>query len=91
VVYSNNPLTRRLFSEAGYEARTSPMFNREVYSGTEIRRRMMVGEDWSHLVPKAVAEVVREIHGVERLRDLSSSPTERRSGDGPVEGSGEEP
>jgi nicotinamide-nucleotide adenylyltransferase len=90
VVYSNNPLTRRLFSEAGYEARTSPMFNREVYSGTEIRRRMVAGEDWSHLVPKAVAEVVREIHGVERLRDLSSSSTERRSGNDPVEGTGEE-
>jgi len=91
VVYSNNPLTRRLFSEAGFEVRTSPMFNREAYSGTEIRRRMSAGDSWTHLVPKAVAEVVREIKGVERMRDLSSSPPSGRSGNDPVEGSGEEP
>lgn len=72
VVYSNNPLTRRLFSEAGYQVRASPIFNREVYSGTEIRRRMLAGERWEHLVPKAVAKVVREINGLERMRDLGS-------------------
>jgi nicotinamide-nucleotide adenylyltransferase len=91
VVYSNNPLTRRLFSEAGYEVRASPMFNRELYSGTEIRRRMLVGEDWAHLVPQAVADVVRQIHGVERMRDLSATSTIGRSGNDPVEGSGEGP
>jgi len=32
-VYTNNPLTKRLFSEAGYEVSASPMFNRSQYSG----------------------------------------------------------
>ena len=32
-VYTNNPMTRRLFEEAGYEVRRSPMYNRSVYSG----------------------------------------------------------
>jgi nicotinamide-nucleotide adenylyltransferase len=91
VVYSNNPLTRRLFSEAGFEVRASPMFNREIYSGTEIRRRMMAGESWNELVPKAVVEVVHEIDGEERMRDLSSHSPSGRSEDDPVEGSGEEP
>lgn len=90
VVYSNNPLTKRLFSEAGYEVRASPMFNREVYSGTEIRRRMLAGEGWAELVPKAVVDVVHQVKGVERMRDLSSSPIGRSSND-PDEGSGEEP
>ena len=69
-IYSNNPLTRRLFREAGYEVRDSPLFNREVYSGTEIRRRMAEGEDWEHLVPEGVVEVINEIDGVSRLKDL---------------------
>ena len=46
-VYTNNPMTRRLFEEAGYEVLHSHIYNRDYYSGTEIRRRMVAGEDWS--------------------------------------------
>ncbi len=69
--YSNNPLVSRLFHEAGYEVSHSPMYNRQEYSGTEIRRRMLAGEGWEKLVPRAVAEVVEEICGVERLAQVS--------------------
>ncbi|MGD1061034.1 MAG: nicotinamide-nucleotide adenylyltransferase [Methanomassiliicoccales archaeon] len=89
-IYSNNPLTRRLFEEAGFEVRDSPMFNREVYSGTEIRRRMIVGEDWRTAVPSAVAEVVEEIDGVNRLKELTRGNPPLRYGDEPSEGSWED-
>ena len=56
--------------EAGYEVRNSPLFNREMYSGTEIRRRIVEGEDWEALVPAGVADVIREIDGVSRIKDL---------------------
>jgi len=69
-VYSNNPLTRRLFQEKGYEVRASPLFNREMYSGTEVRRRMLEDEEWMSLVPGAVADIISEIDGVSRIRDL---------------------
>jgi nicotinamide-nucleotide adenylyltransferase len=69
-IYSNNPLTKRLFSEAGYEVRASPLFNIDLYSGTEIRNRMLAGKDWRHLVPKAVADVIDEIKGEERIKEL---------------------
>ncbi len=70
-VYSNNPLVSRLFHEAGYEVRYSPMYNREEYSGTEIRRRMLAGEAWEKLVPAEVVDVLREIKGVERLKAVA--------------------
>ena len=70
-VYSGNPLVKRLFKEAGKEVATPPLFNRKEYSGTEIRRRMLNGEPWEELVPKAVVEVIEEVKGVERLRDLA--------------------
>jgi nicotinamide-nucleotide adenylyltransferase len=70
-VYTNNPLTRRLFEEAGYEVMASPLFNRAQYSGTEIRRRMVEGDDWRQFVPRAVAEVIDSIDGVRRMRDLA--------------------
>lgn len=72
-VYSNNPLTKRLFSEAGYEVRASPLFNVELYSGTEIRRRILAGKEWRDLVPKAVSDVIDEIKGEERIRELMRS------------------
>ncbi len=78
MVYTNNPLTRRLFEEEGYEVRSAPMFNREVFSGTEIRRRIVAGEGWKHLVPDGVAEVIEEIGGDERLREVAK-------GGGPAE------
>lgn len=69
-IYSNNPLTRRLFDEAGYEVRESPMFNRDQYSGTEIRNRILEDKEWEFLVPDAVARTIHEIDGVERIKDL---------------------
>ena len=71
-VYSNNPLTRRLFQEAGFEVRASPLYNREIFSGTEIRRRIVNNEEWRSLVPSPVADVIDAIDGVERLKQISS-------------------
>ncbi|MFC6988423.1 nicotinamide-nucleotide adenylyltransferase [Haloplanus sp. GCM10025708] len=68
VVYSNNPLVEHLFEREGYEVRGVELFDRERYRGTEIRRRMLDGEDWRRLVPDAVPPVVDEVDGVERLR-----------------------
>jgi len=73
IVYSGNPLVRRLFKEAGFKTKIQPMFKRKEYWGTEIRDRMIKGGRWEDLVPKAVVEVMREIKAVERLRDLSKT------------------
>ena len=70
-VYTNNPMTRRLFQEAGYEVRRSPMYNRSVYSGTEVRRRIAADEEWRSLVPCAVSEIIDSIDGVGRIKDIS--------------------
>ncbi|WP_238477851.1 nicotinamide-nucleotide adenylyltransferase [Natranaeroarchaeum sulfidigenes] len=73
IAYSNNPLVIQLFEEAGVEVRQSPMFNREVLEGTEVRERMIKGENWQPLVPDAVAEVVDEIGGIERIQRVSET------------------
>ncbi|HPJ30231.1 MAG TPA: nicotinamide-nucleotide adenylyltransferase [Methanothrix sp.] len=72
LVYSNNPLVVQLFVEAGVEVKRPPMFRREVYSGTAIRRMMLAGdESWKRLVPFSVVSVIEEIGGVERLKNVS--------------------
>lgn len=74
IVYSNNPLVIQLFKEVGIEVRQPPMYHRNNgYSGREIRRRMIANEDWKSLVPPAVADVIEEIDGVGRLKQISKT------------------
>lgn len=73
VVYSNDPLTRRLFKEAGITVQNTPMFHREHYSATEIRKRILSDEDWRTLLPKSVVRVIEEIDGVKRLQELATT------------------
>lgn len=70
VLYSNEPLTRRLFMEAGYQVKNIPLFDRKQYMSTVVREKMVEGDAWTALVPKSVAEFIKEIDGVNRLRDL---------------------
>jgi nicotinamide-nucleotide adenylyltransferase len=73
VVYTNEPLTSRLFSEAGFRVESMPFIKREVYLATEIRKRMLAGENWKELVPSSVAEFIEEIDGDARLRELNKT------------------
>lgn len=69
VIFSNNDLTRSLFSGAGYRARRTKAYNAKLYSGTEIRRRIAAGENWKDLVPAPVASIVEGLDGRQRLLD----------------------
>lgn len=71
VVYTNEPLTRRLFMEAGYPVKDVPLFERKVYMSTVIREKMVKGESWMELVPKGVANFILEIDGINRIQDLA--------------------
>ena len=73
IVYSNEPLTRRLFAEAGYKVKQIRFFERKIYSSTYVRSKMIKNEDWKKLVPKTVAAFITEIDGVNRLTDLTKS------------------
>jgi nicotinamide-nucleotide adenylyltransferase len=75
VVYTNQPLTRRLLIEAGYDVKGIELYKRDDYEATEIRRRILEGEDWSALVPPEVHRYVKEIDGESRIRDLAKTDT----------------
>jgi nicotinamide-nucleotide adenylyltransferase len=73
VVFSNEPLTRRLFTEAGYKVRPIRFFDRKVYSSTEIREKIVKEQNWEKFVPKSVASFIKEIDGINRLKDLTKN------------------
>ena len=71
IVFSNEPVTARLFKEAGFQVEPIPFHDREIYSATEIRGRVVRGEDWDTLVPPSVATYIKGIFGDQRLRELA--------------------
>jgi len=75
VVYTNNPLVKELFSNAGFKVRSTPLAERHQYSGTYIRQQLLEDENWRGLVPEGVAHIIDEIDGVERYRRISHQDT----------------
>jgi nicotinamide-nucleotide adenylyltransferase len=73
IVYSNEPLTRRLFMEKGYKVKNIRFIERKDYNSTLVREKMLKDESWTKLVPKSVAEFITTIDGVNRLRDLAQT------------------
>jgi len=73
VVFSNEPVTVRAFKEKGHEVRSIRLYRQELYSGSEIRRRIREDEEWRDLVPKSVAGYIDSLDGVARIRDLHTN------------------
>jgi len=71
VVFSNNPLVGRLFREAGFKVVKTELYKRYEYQGKEIRKKMLNGEDWEEFVPRSVAEIIKEIDGVSRIKEIA--------------------
>ncbi len=71
IVYTGNSLVKQLFKEEGFEVRQPPLYDRLHLSGTEVRRRIINDENWQELVPNATVDVMSEIEGVERMKNLS--------------------
>lgn len=73
VVYTNEPLTRRLFMEAGFNVLSMPLIKRDIYLATEIRKRILAGKNWKELVPSSIAKFISDIDGQRRLSDLNKT------------------
>jgi nicotinamide-nucleotide adenylyltransferase len=73
IVYSNDPLTCRLFKETGIKVKNVPLFRREMYSATEARRRILSNQNWEELLHKNVAKFIKQIDGDHRIRELAGS------------------
>lgn len=73
ICYSSNPLVVRLFTEAGIRVQSPAMYERDKLSGTFIRRCILDGKAWENLVPPAVVQVLDEIDGTGRLRQIAQN------------------
>jgi nicotinamide-nucleotide adenylyltransferase len=71
VVYSNEPITSRLFKEKGYEVKGF-MYNRKECRGTCIRSLIAKHRpEWIHNVSVDARAVMCACNGINRIQDLS--------------------
>ena len=75
VVLTNNNITKRLFTESGYEVKNTKLYGRNVYSGSIIRNKIKNGDEWKSLVPTPVYNFLQVINVKERLVDVSGRET----------------
>ncbi len=68
VVITNNDFTEQLFREKNYSVKETPLYNRDEYSGKEIRRRIQEKIAWKNLVPPEVYKYIQQIDGENRIR-----------------------
>ncbi len=73
VVITNNTCTEQLFKQQGFSVVSTPQFKRSLFSGKEIRSRMLNNQAWTNLVPKPVAEIIITIQGVQRIQQYSKN------------------
>lgn len=60
-VISQNDLVKKLVSrEQGLELIEQELYDPEIYSGTEVRRRIRSGEEWRYLVPECSEEALEK-------------------------------
>lgn len=73
VAFTNDPLSSELLREAHIPVKKIPLMNRNAYSATVVRQKMLNGESWEELTPKSVARFISKVRGVERIRGLAKS------------------
>ncbi len=74
-VYSGNEYVSMLLADTGIQVIKPKFLERERYNATRIRNLMMEDQNWQSFVPPIVANVIKKINGVNRLKIISKSDT----------------
>ena len=70
IVFTNDELTKHLYSKRNIKVLSIPFTNREILSGTNIRDRIISDQNWEDLVPKGTRNFLMEINVKDRLKIL---------------------
>jgi nicotinamide-nucleotide adenylyltransferase len=69
-IYTGSESMRQLFDERKYPVKMIKIHKPEIFSGTEVRRRIIEGEAWETLVSPVVAKLIHQFNGVKRIQSL---------------------
>lgn len=70
VIFTNDELTKSLYSKRGKKISSIPFIERETLSGTKIREKIISDQNWLDLVPTGTKTVLKKIDVRNRLKIL---------------------
>ncbi len=70
IVFSNDELTKHLYSTRSVQVTSIPFLKRDVLSGTKIRDLIISDQEWDNLVPEGTKNFLINISAKERLKNL---------------------
>ena len=70
VIFSNDEMTKHLYSKRSIQVVSIPFLKRETLSGTHIRELMVSDQKWDDLVPKGTKNYLIDIGAKDRLKNL---------------------
>ena len=70
IVFSNDELTKYLYSKMGVQVTPIPFLKRDVLSGTNIRELIISDQKWDDLIPEGTKNFLINTGAKERLRNL---------------------
>lgn len=70
IVFSNDDLTKHLYTKRSTKISSIPFSNREILSGTRIRDLIVSDQKWDDLVPNGTKNFLIGIGAKDRLKDL---------------------
>ena len=73
VIYTGNAYVTMLMKDSDIKVRDVKFHDRQKYNATRIRQLMIEGRNWQELVPKSVAQIIRKIDGINRMKVISES------------------
>jgi len=70
IVFSNDELTKHLYSKRSVKVITIPFLKREKLSGTNIRNLIISDQKWDDLVPEGTKNFLEKINAKNHLKNL---------------------
>jgi nicotinamide-nucleotide adenylyltransferase len=64
-----------LLADTGIQVIKPKFLERERYNATRIRNLMIEDQNWQSFVPPIVANVIKKINGINRLKTITKSDT----------------
>jgi len=70
IVFTNDELTRHLYSKRDVEVLSIPFVKRDILSGTNIRDMIISDQKWEDLVPEGTKNFLHKTSAKQRLKNL---------------------
>ena len=70
IVFTNDEMTKYLYSKRGTKVLTIPFTRRDVLSGTNIRDLIFSDQSWEEYVPNGTKKFLNEVNAKQRLKNL---------------------